>query len=141
MNHHIKQVAILGSGIMGSRIACHFAGIGVKVLLLDISPNELNDLEKKKGHKISDPIVKNRIVNDALANCLSSNPSPIYKSGYASRITTGNFEDNMQDIKDADWIIEAVIENLEIKISILRKSRSIQERKLVLSPLIPPEFR
>jgi 3-hydroxyacyl-CoA dehydrogenase len=111
----IKKVAVLGSGIMGSRIACHFANIGVDVLLLDIAPKELTDDEKKKNLSLDSPEVKNRIVNVSLQAALKSNPSPIYKKSFASRIKTGNFTDNLKDISNADWIIEAVIENAEIK--------------------------
>lgn len=115
MNRTIKKVAVLGSGVMGSRIACHFANIGVEVVLLDIVPRELNDAEKKKGASLEDQQVRNRIVNDALQFALKSNPSPIYKKEFASRITTGNFDDDMAKIKDVDWIIEVVIERLDIK--------------------------
>jgi 3-hydroxyacyl-CoA dehydrogenase len=115
MKRRIKKVAILGSGVMGSRIACHFANIGAQVLLLDIAPRELNDAEKAKGLTPENPAVKNRIVNEALQFALKSNPSPIYNKKFASRITTGNFEDNMKDIADCDWVIEVVVENLEIK--------------------------
>lgn len=111
----IKKVAVLGSGIMGSRIACHFANIGVEVLLLDIVPRDLSDQEKAKGLDLNHPAVRNRIVNDALASTLKSNPSPIYDKSFASRITTGNFEDDFEKIKAQDWIIEVVVERLDIK--------------------------
>ena len=115
MKRIIKKVAVLGSGIMGSRIACHFANIGVDVLLLDIAPKELGEEEKKKNLSLDSTEVKNRIVNSSLQTALKSNPSPIYKKSFASRIKTGNFTDNLKDISNADWIIEAVIENAEIK--------------------------
>src|SRR5436190_9900442 len=115
MKRIIKRVAVLGSGIMGSRIACHFANIGVDVLLLDIVPKELNEEEKKKNLSLDSPEVKNRIVNFSLQTALKSNPSPIYKKSFASRIKTGNFTDNLKDISPSDWIIEAVIENATIK--------------------------
>lgn len=115
MKKHIKKVAILGSGVMGSRIACHFANIGVNVLLLDIVPRELNEKESAKGLTLESPIVRNRIVNDSLQFALTSNPSPIYKKSFASRIETGNFDDDMSKIAECDWIIEVVIERLDIK--------------------------
>ncbi len=115
MKRIINEVAVLGSGVMGSRIAAHFANIGYKVYLLDIVPKELNDSEKKKGLTLQDPVVRNRIANDNLQNVLKTKPSPIYRSDFASRITTGNFEDNMNWLAGADWVIEAVVENLEIK--------------------------
>jgi len=100
---------------MGSRIACHFANVGVNVLLLDIAPKELTEEEKKKGLTLDAPQVKNRIVNAALLSALKANPSPVYKQSFSSKIKTGNFSDNMKDVSGCDWIIEVVIENLEIK--------------------------
>ena len=108
-NRKIKSVAVLGSGIMGSRLACHFANIGVKVYLLDIVPRDLSEDEKDK------PEARNRIVNAALKTALKSNPSPVYNKQVAKRITTGNFEDNMDWLSKVDWVLEAVIENLKIK--------------------------
>ncbi len=115
MKRVINKVAILGSGIMGSRIACHFANIGANVLLLDIVPGELNDDEKKKGLTVDSSTFKNRIVNAALQNTLKSNPAPLYKKSFASRIKTGNFNDDMNEIASCDWILEAVVENIDIK--------------------------
>jgi len=112
---NINKVAVLGSGVMGSRIACLFAGIGVQVLLLDIPPKELTEAEKKKGLTLDNPVVKNRIVNEALAVAAKSSPSPLYSKDDLKNIITGNFEDNMKDIASADWIIEVVVERLDIK--------------------------
>ena len=109
LNRKIRKVAILGSGVMGSRIACHFAHIGVEVLLLDILPKE---------SPAGDSKARNRIVNEALAATLKSNPSPIYKKELARHIQTGNFTDNMKDIAGCDWIVEVVVENLEVKQSV-----------------------
>jgi 3-hydroxyacyl-CoA dehydrogenase len=118
MKRIIKKVAVLGSGVMGSRIACHFAGVGLQVLLLDIAPKELNDVEKAKNLSTDHPAVKNRIVNDALAAAIKSNPSPVYTKDVVKNITTGNFTDNMKDIAHYDWVIEVVVERLDIKQSI-----------------------
>ena len=115
MKRIIKKVAVIGSGIMGSGIACHFANIGVEVLLLDILPNSLTDIETKKGLTLEDKVVRNRLVNDHLATALKSKPSPIYHQKFASRITTGNTTDDMSKIATADWIIEVVVERLDIK--------------------------
>ncbi|MGO4913637.1 3-hydroxyacyl-CoA dehydrogenase NAD-binding domain-containing protein [Leeuwenhoekiella sp. W20_SRS_FM14] len=111
----INKVAVIGSGIMGSGIACHFANIGVEVLLLDIVPRELTDKEKAKGLTLEDKVVRNRLVNDHLTNSLKSKPSPIYHPDFAKRITTGNMEDDIAKVKHVDWIIEVVIERLDIK--------------------------
>lgn len=115
MKRRINKVAVIGSGIMGSGIACHFANIGVEVLLLDIVPRELNERETKKGLSLADKQVRNRIVNDALKASLKSKPSPIYHQSFAQRITTGNLEDDLHKVAEVDWIIEVVIERLDIK--------------------------
>ena len=115
MKRHINNVAVIGSGIMGSGIACHFANIGVEVLLLDIVPRELSDAEKAKGLTLEDKAVRNRVVNDSLKAALKGKPSPIYHQKFANRISTGNLEDDIAKIKDVDWIIEVVVERLDIK--------------------------
>jgi len=111
----INKIAVIGSGIMGSGIACHFANIGVDVLLLDIVPRDLNDKEKTQGLTLEDKIVRNRLVSDSLKASLKSKPSPIYNQKFAQRITTGNLEDDISKIADVDWIIEVVVERLDIK--------------------------
>jgi 3-hydroxyacyl-CoA dehydrogenase len=115
MNRAIKKVAILGSGIMGSRIACHFANIGVEVLLLDIVPNELSDAEKAKGLSLEDKKVRNRIVNEAFQNTLKAKPAALYEKKSSSLISLGNFTDDMSSIANYDWVMEVVVEKLEIK--------------------------
>lgn len=117
----IKKIAIIGSGIMGSGIACHFANIGVDVLLLDITPRELNAKEKDKGLTLEDKVVRNRLVNDALKASLKSKPSPIYNQSFVNRITTGNLEDDIAKVKDVDWIMEVVVERLDIKQQVFEK--------------------
>ncbi|WP_299525310.1 3-hydroxyacyl-CoA dehydrogenase/enoyl-CoA hydratase family protein [uncultured Lutibacter sp.] len=121
MKRPIKKVAVIGSGIMGSGIACHFANIGVEVLLLDIVPRELNTVEKTKGLTLESKVVRNRIVNDSLMASLKSKPSPIYNQKFASRISTGNLDDDISKIKDVDWVIEVVVERLDIKKSVFEK--------------------
>ena len=121
MTRRIKKVAIIGSGIMGSGIACHFANIGVEVLLLDIVPRELNEKEKAKGFSLKDGVVRNRLVNEALKTSLKSKPSPIYSQKFADRIKTGNIEDDLHKIKDVDWIMEVVVERLDIKQQVFEK--------------------
>ena len=111
----INKVAVIGSGIMGSGIACHFANIGVEVLLLDIIPNELPEQFKAKGLTLDDKIVRNSLVNMHFNNALQSKPSPIYHKSMARRITTGNTTDDLAKVADVDWIIEVVVERLDIK--------------------------
>jgi 3-hydroxyacyl-CoA dehydrogenase len=121
MKRIIRKVAVLGSGVMGSRIACHFAGIGVPVLLLDMVPKELTPAEQAKGATLEHPAVKNRIVNEALAAAVKSNPSPLYSKDALKKISTGNFSDHMKDIASCDWIIEVVVERLDIKQHIFKE--------------------
>jgi len=113
MKRSIRKVAVLGSGVMGSRIACHFAGIGVQVLLLDMVP--------KSAGASTQPAERNKLVNDALQAAVKSNPSPVFTKEVVKRITTGNFDDNMKDIAGCDWIIEVVVERLDIKQLIYEK--------------------
>jgi len=115
MNRRIKKVAVLGSGIMGAGIACHFANIGVEVLLLDIVPKEPNELEKKKGLDTTHPVVRNRIVTTNLTTAIKSKPAPLYHPNFNAHIQTGNFEDDMPKLSEVDWIIEVVVERLDIK--------------------------
>jgi len=107
MKRNIKKVAVLGSGVMGSAIACHMANVGLEVLLLDIIPEDAKDSKDQK--------VRNKLVNDALNKSLKSKPSPIYNKSFSKRISTGNMTDNMNQIADYDWVIEVVIERLDIK--------------------------
>ena len=129
----IRKVAILGSGVMGSQIACHFANIGLEVLLLDIAPKELNPKEEKQGLSLTDTVVKNRIVNEALQAALKSNPSPIYRKSFANRITTGNMDDHMKDIASADWIIEVVVERLDIKKIVFDNVEKYRKKGTIIS--------
>ena len=115
MKRTIRKVAVLGSGIMGSRIACHFANIGVEVLLLDMVPKELTEEEQKKGFTLENKTVRNKIVNSALESTIKSNPSAIFSKKVLGNITVGNFSDNMKDIGGYDWVIEVVVERLDIK--------------------------
>ena len=115
MKRNISKIAVLGSGIMGSGIACHFANIGVEVLLLDICPSELNKNERQKKLSLDSKVVKNRIVNEMFNKCIKSKPSPIYSKSFINRVKLGNFNDDIHKIKNADWIIEVVVEKLEIK--------------------------
>jgi 3-hydroxyacyl-CoA dehydrogenase len=113
MKPAIRKVAVLGSGVMGSRIACHFAGIGVPVLLLD--------MVAKGAEESTKPAERNKLVNDALQAAIKSNPSPVFTKAVVKKISTGNFDDNMKEIAGCDWIIEVVVERLDIKKLIYEK--------------------
>ena len=127
LNKHINKVAVVGSGIMGSRIACHFANIGVEVLLLDIVPFNLSEKQKQ------DKTIRNSIVNDALKSTLKSKPSPIYSKEFVSRITTGNLEDDLHKIAGVDWIIEVVVERLDIKKQVFEKIEKFRTNGTLIS--------
>jgi len=127
MNRKIRRVAVLGSGIMGSRIACHFANIGIEVLLLDIAPTQLTEQEAGKGLSLEHPAVRNRIVTESFQKTLSSSPAPLYAPELASKIKLGNFDDNLKDISSYDWIIEVVVERLDIKKSIFEKVDALRK--------------
>jgi 3-hydroxyacyl-CoA dehydrogenase len=133
MNRNIRKVAVLGSGVMGSRIACHFANIGCEVLLLDIQPKELTEKELKSGLTADSPQFKNRIVNESLDFAVKSNPSPIYRKSFASRIKTGNFTDDMAQISTADWIIEVVVERLDIKKTVFEQVEKFRKVGTIIS--------
>ena len=126
-NRHINKVVVIGSGIMGSRIACHFANIGVEVLLLDIIPFDLTEDQKQ------DSQIKNSIVNEALKSTLKSKPSPIYSKEFISRITTGNLEDDLHKIANVDWIIEVVVERLDIKKQVFEKIEKFRKEGTLIS--------
>ncbi len=125
MKRTIKKVAVLGSGVMGSRIACHFAGAGIPVLLLDMVP--------KEAQESTQPAERNKLVNDALTAAIKSNPSPVYTKDVVKHITTGNFDDNMKDIAGCDWIIEVVVERLDIKKIIYDKIEQFRKPGTIIS--------
>ena len=115
MNRKINKIAVIGSGVMGSGIACHFANVGIEVLLLDIAPNKLNDKEEKLGLSLDDKKVKNRIVTEMFQRCIKSKPAPLYHESFTNRIILGNLTDDLNKINEVDWIIEVVTEKLNIK--------------------------
>lgn len=115
MTRKIRKVAVLGAGVMGAQIACHFANVGVEVLLLDMPPKELNEHENKADLSLNHPKVRNRIVNELYNKTIKLKPAPLYLKTFANRISIGNFEDDLHKISDCDWIIEVIVENLKIK--------------------------
>ena len=127
MNYRLKKVAVLGSGIMGSGIACHLANVGMEVVMLDIVTPDLND-EKSKS-----TVERNKLVNSALQKTIKSKPAPLYHKSFASRIKTGNFEDDFQKIAESDWIIEVVVENLKIKKQIFEKVDKYRKKGSLVS--------
>jgi 3-hydroxyacyl-CoA dehydrogenase len=133
MNFHIRKVAVLGSGVMGSRIACHFANAGFEVLLLDIIPNELTTTELENGLTLETTAVRNRIVSNAIKSAVSSSPAALYSQNKLENITIGNFEDDLAKIKDCEWVIEAIIENLELKNNLFEKVEQHRKPGTIIS--------
>lgn len=117
----IKKAAVLGSGVMGSGIAAHLANIGIPTLLLDIAPRELTDAEKAKGLTLENKEVRNRISEANRQKLLKQKPAPLTSKKNIALIEAGNFEDDMERLKDVDWIIEVVVENLSIKKQVFEK--------------------
>src|SRR5580704_11852540 len=115
MKRRIEKVAVLGAGTMGARIAAHLANAGIPCFLLDIVPFSLNDEEKRKGLTLETPAVRNRIVLAGLDAAKKSRPAAFFTPETARLVTPGNLDDNLAWCGEADWIIEAVAENLEIK--------------------------
>ena len=127
MKYRLKKVAVLGSGVMGSGIACHLANVGMEVLMLDmVTPNLDSSQSKVKAQR-------NKMVDMALQNSIKSKPAPLYHNSFASRIRTGNFEDDFEQIQDADWIIEVVVENLKIKKQIFEKVEQYRKEGSLVS--------
>ncbi len=111
----IKKAAVLGAGVMGATIAAHLANVGIPVLLLDIVPRALTPEEEKKGLTLESPEVRNRLANNGKSELLKQKLNPLYRKSYIGRISTGNFEDDIDKLKDVDWVIEVIVENMDIK--------------------------
>ena len=133
MKRRIKHVTVLGSGIMGSGIAAHFANIGVEVSLLDIVPFELTEAEQKKGLTKDDKAVRNRIATENFEKLKKASPALLYSPKFADRIKVGNFDDDLQKIKNTDWIIEVVVERLDIKKSVYEKIEQYRKPGTLIS--------
>jgi len=115
MTYKVHKAVVIGAGTMGAALAAHLANAGVPVTLLDIIPKELTDEEVAKGLTLNDSIVRNRIVNLGFQAAVKSRPASFFSKDTSSLVTIGNLEDNFENIEDADWVIEAIVENLEIK--------------------------
>ena len=127
MKYRLKKVAVLGSGVMGSGIACHLANVGMEVMLLDIVTPNLNSKELENNSQ------RNKLVNSALQKTIKSKPAPLYHKSFASRIKTGNFQDDFEKISESDWIIEVVVENLKIKKQIFEKVDKYRKKGSLVS--------
>ena len=129
----IEKAAILGSGVMGSAIAAHLANAGIPSVMLDIVPREPTARESAAGLTLESPAVRNRFGNDALRRALKTKPAPFFSKGLSSRVEVGNFEDDWERIADADWIIEVVKEDLDIKRKVLSQAAKHRKRGSIVS--------
>lgn len=133
MAYQIKKAAVIGSGVMGSGIAAHLANIGIPVLLLDIVPNKLTEAEEKKGLTVEDKQVRNRLADGALKQLLKHKPAPLTSKKNVSLIEAGNLEDDLEKLQDVDWIIEVVVENLEVKQALYEKIDTVRKEGTIVS--------
>jgi 3-hydroxyacyl-CoA dehydrogenase len=131
--YQIKKAAVLGSGVMGSGIAAHLANIGIPVLLLDIVPKKLTDEEEAKGLTLEDSQVRNKIATSALQKLLKQKPAPLTTKSNLSLIEAGNLEDDLEKLKDVDWIVEVIVENLEIKKELYEKVDAVRKPGTIIS--------
>jgi 3-hydroxyacyl-CoA dehydrogenase len=133
MKYQIRKAVVIGSGTMGAAIAAHLANIGVPVTLLDIIPNKLTTKETEQGLTLEDQAVKNRIVKEGLDRALKSRPASFFTKAHASLISIGNLEDDFEVIKESDWVIEAIIENLEIKRKLMERVDKIRSEHTIVT--------
>ncbi|TWT24369.1 3-hydroxyacyl-CoA dehydrogenase/enoyl-CoA hydratase family protein [Planomicrobium sp. CPCC 101110] len=133
MAYQIQKAAVLGSGVMGSGIAAHLANIGIPVLLLDIVPNELLKEEEAKGLSLEDKAVRNRFTESSIQKLLKHKPAPLTAKKNLELLTPGNLEDDLEKLKDVDWIIEVIVENLEIKKSLYKKIDAVRKPGTIVS--------
>jgi 3-hydroxyacyl-CoA dehydrogenase len=133
VSYNVQKVAVLGSGVMGSGIAAHLANIGIPTLLLDIVPNELTKEEEAKGLSLESPVVRNRFSNGALQKLLKQKPAPLSAKKNLALITAGNFEDDLDKLKEVDWIIEVIVEKLEIKKGLFEKIDAVRKQGSIVS--------
>lgn len=133
MMKRIQKAAVLGSGVMGSGIAAHLANVGIPTLLLDIVPRELTKEEVAKGLTLEHKEVRNRLANQALQKLLKQKPAPLMSKSNLALIEAGNFEDDFHRLAEVDWIIEAVVENLEIKKSVFARVDEVRKPGTIVS--------
>ena len=133
MAYQIKKAAVLGSGVMGSGIAAHLANIGIPVLLLDIVPTKLSEQEEKKGLTLADQQVRNKFASTALEKLLKQKPAPLAAKQNLSLIEVGNFEDDLERLNEVDWIIEVIVENLDIKRELYEKIDAVRKPGTIIS--------
>jgi len=133
MKYPIHKAVVIGSGTMGAAIAAHLANVGVRVTLLDIVPNQLSPDEEKKGLTLADRVVRDRIVREGLERAIKSRPASFFTPEHAGLITTGNLEDDFEVVSHADWVIEVIVENLNIKRMLMARIDAFRSEKTIVS--------
>ncbi|QHW35061.1 3-hydroxyacyl-CoA dehydrogenase/enoyl-CoA hydratase family protein [Paenibacillus rhizovicinus] len=121
----IRRAAVIGSGVMGAGIAAHLANAGMQVLLLDVPPAALSEQETRAGASLQDRAVRNRLAAASLAKLARNEPPALYEASFIKRITPGNLEDDLERLGEAEWIVEAVVERLDIKQSVFARIESV----------------
>ncbi len=133
MKYKFHRAVVIGSGTMGAALAAHLANAGLTVTLLDIVPNKLLPEEEQKGFTLQDKNVRNRIVQQGLDRAIKSRPASFFTSDTPALVSAGNLEDDFEVIKEADWIIEAIIENLKIKRDLMARIDAIRSPNSIVS--------
>ncbi|HKJ27253.1 MAG TPA: 3-hydroxyacyl-CoA dehydrogenase family protein, partial [Anaerolineales bacterium] len=133
MTYRITKAVVIGAGTMGAAIAAHLANAGIRVTLLDIVPRELTEKEEKAGLTLDDPVVRNRIVQAGYDAALKSRPASFFSPAVANMVALGNLEDDFEAVEEADWVIEAIIENLEIKQSLFERVDAVRKPNTIVS--------
>lgn len=133
MAYEIKKAAVLGAGVMGAAIAAHLTNAGIECVLLDIVPFELSEADKAQGLTEKSPAWRDRFATNGLAGAVKSKPAAFYTKKNAAMVRVGNFDDHLGWLADADWVIEAVIENLKIKQELLGRVEKIVNPRCIVS--------
>lgn len=133
VTYRIQKAAVIGSGVMGSGIAAHLANIGIPTLLLDIVPKEVTEVEASKGYTLEHPAVRNRFAQTAVEKLKKHKPAPLASKESLARITAGNLEDDLDQLKDVDWIIEVVVENLAVKQSLFDRIETVRKEGTIIT--------
>jgi len=133
MSYKIERAAVLGAGTMGAAIAAHLANAGIPSLLLDVVPSEPTEEERRQGLGQDHPQVRNRIVCQGWQRCLKARPANLFSQSLAGLVEFGNLEDDFQRLAEADWIIEAVVERLEVKIPLMERIEAVRKPGSIIS--------
>ena len=133
MKRKIRKAAVLGAGVMGSAIAAHLANVGIPTYLLDIVPRELTEDDKKKGLTTENPAFRSKLARMGIEKALKISPAAFYVPEGAKLITPGNFEDHLHWLSEVDWIIEAIVENLEIKRALFKRVEEFRNPDTIVS--------